>query len=704
MNFWEALDELDEIYLSDFNNEKQANKRYYHFFTDFEDLLNCLVQHRIYSNKNLRKTQFDRYAKDTDAYICMTQTLSGKNNMVDQYDRPYGITFKTSTFKKICADNGYTFDLSQPFSQFGEKSLYKHNVDSSDARVGEFTFANKDLSDFEIFAIGELSDGEYFISGGQGASMKNLWSAKIFSDQNLYNTLKKWFVANMESPENSYKYYYLKDHAANVPFKDPVFGKDSAGTIHVINTSDNLNKNYKPRQNLDKNKGKLDIYDSSIDFASFTGLAFKELIGLGPAWFTNAENSNMNIRFAKPNSSRGYVGLKFFGKDADNAPFPSEPQYVFGKSRAWKSLDTKTKPIHLVADEQTYKALCSVYNENEYRVYIPNKKDFLFQPTQIDSIILPQYFQAATVDLIDIKALIGSIDQYANLPDKELIKALCTNGIIQPNNLRPKKYIKSGDVQLRSQTLLYIKVLINLCLTKYRNVGIEIIPDKVNKASNPSYNFNKDNSEDTFSSETLRKNNHRRYLLTQHPDMSRAVERAGYAGATEETTHKSVFAPVALPDGTEITARIGSEVVIIGRDSHNNRYVLFINNAHKSENFLELPGGGFYSKSDTALNIAKQRLQFKAGLDINRVSKLSDTGYGLLLFEDGVAQNKEVTWEASYYYLFTANYTDYLTREDLEFSHNNGEYTAMCRWIPVKQINLNRSIVTRYSNLLNKFI
>ena len=60
----------------------------------------------------------------------------------------------------------------------------------------------------------------------------------------------------MESPENSYKYYYLKDHAANVPFKDPVIWKDSVGISHIINTSDNLNKNYKPRQNLDKNKGR----------------------------------------------------------------------------------------------------------------------------------------------------------------------------------------------------------------------------------------------------------------------------------------------------------------------------------------------------------------------------------------------------------------------------------------------------------------
>lgn len=110
----------------------------------------------------------------------------------------------------------------------------------------------------------------------------------------------------------------------------------------------------------------------------------------------------------------------------------------------------------------------------------------------------------------------------------------------------------------------------------------------------------------------------------------------------------SVLADVMLPSNETIRARIGAEVIVMGKDANGNRYVLFVNNAHKAFDFMELPGGGLYKlSSDGSLmndlkSLAKHRLKFKGGLSEGDYTEIADTGKAVILDEKGVAKDKNI--------------------------------------------------------------
>jgi hypothetical protein len=105
-------------------------------------------------------------------------------------------------------------------------------------------------------------------------------------------------------------------------------------------------------------------------------------------------------------------------------------------------------------------------------------------------------------------------------------------------------------------------------------------------------------------------------------------------------------APIKI-SGVEQSTRLGAETIVVGRDSNNKKYVLFVNNAHKTDNFFELPGGGLYElpSDDSAFEkIARHRLHFKGGItgEELRDCQLRDTRQALLLHEKGVAKDDGV--------------------------------------------------------------
>lgn len=141
----------------------------------------------------------------------------------------------------------------------------------------------------------------------------------------------------------------------------------------------------------------------------------------------------------------------------------------------------------------------------------------------------------------------------------------------------------------------------------------------------------------------------------------------------------SVLADVVLPSGETIRARIGAEVIVTGKDADGNKYVLFVNNAHKAFDFMELPGGGLYKlSSDVSLpndlkELAKHRLRFKGGLLDTDYTEIVDLNAAAILDETGVAKDKNVEWKYSYYRLFKTTYTGTIVTDDLDYFNDNHE-------------------------------
>lgn len=168
----------------------------------------------------------------------------------------------------------------------------------------------------------------------------------------------------------------------------------------------------------------------------------------------------------------------------------------------------------------------------------------------------------------------------------------------------------------------------------------------------------------------LKLKSHQRALISTVPDMSKS-EVLTYNGIS------TVIAPLNIED-TEVMARCGAEVIIVGKTDSGQKVVLFVKNP-KSPKFLELPGGGLYHKSDTYDGIVKQRIKFKTGLDLSDISNISDTGKGIILNEEKTAKDKNLKsiCSYSYYRLFTAEYVNEIPDADVAgYSYDNRQMAA----------------------------
>ena len=116
----------------------------------------------------------------------------------------------------------------------------------------------------------------------------------------------------------------------------------------------------------------------------------------------------------------------------------------------------------------------------------------------------------------------------------------------------------------------------------------------------------------------------------------------------------------------------------------------------------------------------------KAYENKDEIKNLESENLGLLLHEEGVALNKTVIegWKYSYYRLFSGTFNKILTIGDLtsgtnktalDYSFDNSKiaaqisaetgefvkgYNAYMRWLPVKDLVINRSITDRYVDLI----
>ena len=192
---------LDELYIKDSSETSvttaKFNSRFYHFYDDLFDLLNSIKQGIIYSNKNASPSQLDVYHPD-EAYVCFTKGMIGRDRMQRTFGKPFGLGFMSSNLQRICKKHDYIFDPNEPYNQFSAKTQYSINnqneislISPDDKRLNQFR-------DYRLRAIGQLEDGRYFISGGPGNGNAYIYS-NLFTDQKLYNTLRDWFMKNMNS-------------------------------------------------------------------------------------------------------------------------------------------------------------------------------------------------------------------------------------------------------------------------------------------------------------------------------------------------------------------------------------------------------------------------------------------------------------------------------------------------------------------------
>ncbi len=748
MNFLETWHELDEIYdIVDYNETGKntygtSGSLLYHFYQDLSDLVNSLSTGIIYSTKNDKgenTAQYDFGVDDGMAYVCMTNTIAGKDYMTKKFRRPFGLSFTEDALATICKNKGH---FIQGFSAFGAKGDYASNTTTKKGKTSTklthlASTTERGSNPFEVYSIGELSDGVYFICGGQGPS--KLWPSQLFDNTALYQKLRTWFIDNYTSGEAYQKrmYYHFVDGKVGDVTQvelDPKTGKEKP-----IAVSGNLNTNYKPNQYYNKETDILD-HSPSMSFV-FDGTykdSFKEVIGYGPINVeTETGEKLLSMQAVNPTTKGIYRGPHIYGKDITTGTFSDETHYYFGRAKSnnipGEGTKTRSRQTHLVTDEQMFKELCDIFNEHEYRIYINNSKDFRFPATAVSTVVLPESFTfSAYGEVIDIAMLVNSLHNKTPINYKEP-SALIKAGILVKTS--------SKETSFSTYSIELVSNLASLLSSTYDHVSVELLPGtstaykKVapkSQASLGSYLNTGDSTEDNTlklnKNKQIVSNDKSRKLISGWPILD-APEAQEVPGENNEMTAIAPI-PITAPVGHEATkdwnlARLGSEVILTAKDTNNNKYVLFVYKS-KSPTFMELPGGGFeklpsMTNKETAFrDLLLHKLKFKCNIKAEDITTPVDTGSALILNEKGVAKTNEVTWPWSYYRLYTAELKEPLSEEvldDLGYTFDNNQlakelsdpkqgievhgYRAHMRWVPINTLNLNRAITDRYSNILH---
>ena len=756
MNFLDTWQELDEIYQADFDTagagdafkEGKFVGPLYHFYEDLSDLLNSLKHGIIYSTKNDKEenpSQFDYSIADGKgdgrAYICMTNTIAGKRYMTGKFRRPYGIAIKETSLNKMLETNTIS-----AYSAFGAKGNYTtqsstQNKDGSSRKKTTPTLVSSGgaggANAFRIYSIGQLTDDLFFVCGGQGAN--RLWPGQTFSNPVLYKTLKSWFQRNIREGEEYQRrmYYHFKD--------GKVLGSREEKQAKPITARYNLNKNYRPRADKELNDDGTPNYNSTINFR-FKGPyknTFKEVFGYGPINATDPEgNELLTLEFVNPNAVGGYVGPLIFGKNIDDNTFEKKTSFFRSRGTSTNSPDEDSSipssHVYMKADEKLFNDLVDLFNENEYRIYLNDARDFKFSLADIESIVLPQVIRlAAYKEIINIQKIAYCIEHNISI-DYTNPEALVQNFIILSDDFIKKIDIvdlasytgaaTTKSAYLSNYSLLLVKHLYEILSDPAfagDKVSYEILPNTAGKLATlikskatlgTFLRTGEVSNEVTLNDKGEASSGDRsRKVLSKHALPMEGTVVDGQNG------EKTVIGPVIIPGVENPIARLGSEVILIARDEHGNKYVLFVYKS-KSSDFMELPGGGFgqLPEGEKAYEeLLKDKLLFKCNIYSDQINNLLDTEEALILHEKGVAKDKKVTWNWSYYRLFTAHYKPVLTAENLEalgYTYDNhGEakrrseesgievhgYRAHMRWVPVESIDLNRSITDRYSNIIH---
>lgn len=265
----------------------------------------------------------------------------------------------------------------------------------------------------------------------------------------------------------------------------------------------NKNLNYKPRENP-KEPG---AYLRTINF-TFSGVyknSFKEVIGYGPINVVDETGKKLlGLSYVDPNAISGYSGPLIIGKNLDTNLFADSTQYIAGFKSRHGSSKGKSH-LTLAADTALAQSLYKIYDEHEYRVYMPTGRDMRFNAGDINSIVLPAQLAIAGCN-VDLERLVNQIIEgtsYKELIDSSQELLVKTGVLTDPNN-------HAVDLIIR---------LYKLLTGPYEHVAVEF-----NKEGTHRYL----NTTDIDTSFTTKANNKQRQVVTADPDldMARRVQDA----------------------------------------------------------------------------------------------------------------------------------------------------------------------------------
>jgi hypothetical protein len=765
--FQEAWTDLDEIYRADFNTtgtgEAIQDDKFvgplYHFYEDLADLLNSLKNKIIYSTKNdlaENPAQFDfSYADkegDGSSYVCMTNTLAGKNYMVNKFRRPFGLSFKADSLNAMLKKH-----TIKTYSAFSTKGDYT-SVSKTKNKDGSFKVkkhptllaASTDYgaNPFSIYAVGQLEDNLFFISGGQGVD--KLWPAQTFSDVELYKELKAWFMKNIEAGEEYQKrmYYHFRD--AKV-----LNGQEQMFKNKPITAGYNLNTQYRPRADKQLVQGEI-AYNATIAF-NFSGTyaeSFKEVLGYGPINVIDEHGKKLlALTYVDSHVKGGYRGPLLYGRNLDDEhqPFAAESEPFTTSSKITHTPDDediKSTQWHLKASEKMFKKLAAIFNEYEYRIYLADSRDFRFELTDIESIVLPEVLRLPKFkEVINLRKIIYNLEHGVQIDYSNSVELKRNYIVVSETIMKAQEVDKLDDVAMTRkfnsvEISPYAKTLVQTLVQilsqpvfEGTKVSCEFVPntpkvlaDMIKTQATLTPSLGSDDTESEQTTFSKKQNQYMTYADHERKILYRSIlpleEIEQVPGQNGEQT---VLAPVPLTSDGRIKlskARLGSEVILVAEDASKTKYVLFVYKS-KSPNFMELPGGGFMTPPQQASDYEQlliDKLAFKCNIKRGDLLDLTDTGNALLLSEKGVAKDKDVTWDWSYYRLFTAKYKHELSGEDLatlSYTHDNtadaeektktsgmhvNGYRAHMRWVPVDSLKITRPITDRYADLIPAII
>jgi hypothetical protein len=198
----------------------------------------------------------------------------------------------------------------------------------------------------------------------------------------------------------------------------------------------------------------------AFELKSGEGVIFEEIIGVGPLLVEDEEGRVLlKMDMVKPGSKGGYQAPCIFSSLSNDGSFADTTQISYG--RAYKG----KRQQNLILDQKTTTAICNLYSESEYRVYIPKKRDLVFKAKDIESIVLPNYFLGADFELnIELLVEILCKGKYNLSKDK-------TEAIKQLQN----DFILNSGKNLNDSSYDLIKGLIDLLQGDYQHTIVEIL-------------------------------------------------------------------------------------------------------------------------------------------------------------------------------------------------------------------------------------
>lgn len=448
------LDETVEV------SYREDNDLPYHMFTNLNDLLVSLDNEHILANANNgRDAQVDSNVEACGGYVCFTQGFKGKNGIVNNYNEPYGLSFKEHFFKNILEKkNGEEIiavennenkweDVKElyraEYNQYGKLTTLKYKEIDSFA-----TSKVTSTSDpFYYYSIGELADNVFFVCGGQKPQGRALWNSRIFNDRELYNYLVNKFIDFANKGRKEALYHFKNGYIGDLI-------KTSTEDDDIYNFSGNLNKDYewhadRPSRLAFKDEKASAKGGRVIGLRGRYASNFKEILGFGPIK-VNGEIESLDKRRGNRNlltlnnahilsyASGRYSGV-ILGNQIDNKiddEITDEMQFTYIKdvkdSKNNNKISHNEGDLAAVKLETKYaKILNDLYNEIEYRVYTP-KLDWLhFNSSDINSLIFPKYiaiktssYLSSTQDkkyALNLKGLLDCINDHPSITKQEIM-------------------------------------------------------------------------------------------------------------------------------------------------------------------------------------------------------------------------------------------------------------------------------------------